>query len=156
MNTSLDPSFVYDLPLVADVIAVPSGRLLLPSEVKSPVNVFAPYRCNAPEPVFAIPPAPEITPPRCSGPAGVAAASVAGPLTASGVAAVAITRLFEMPTAAVEVLVRPPDPSVIASPVIVSALVPSTVIPCTVTAEPMVTSVAAEGVNAAVSSAPSG
>ena len=47
----------------------------------------------------------------------------------------------------------PPDPSVIASPVIVSALVPPTVIPCTVTAEPMVTAVAAEGVNAAVSSA---
>ena len=44
MNTSLDPAFAYDLPLLADVIADPSGRLLLPSDVKFPVNVFAPYR----------------------------------------------------------------------------------------------------------------
>ena len=42
MNTSLDPAFAYDL--LALVIADPSGRLLLPSEVKLPVNVFALYR----------------------------------------------------------------------------------------------------------------
>ena len=97
-----------------------------------------------------------MTPPRCSGPAGVLAERVAGPLTASGVAAVATARSLEIPTAAVEVEVMPPEPSVIAEPVTVSAPAPPTVMPPTSTAEPTVTAVAAEGENDAVSPEPFG
>ena len=97
-----------------------------------------------------------MTPPRCNGPAGVLADSVAGPLTASGVAAVAMARSLEMPTAAVAVEVMPLVPSVIAEPVIVSAPAPPTVMPPTSTAEPTVTAVAVEGENEAVSPEPFG